>query len=77
MRVVAYIAGKLVVGVELVRVGIGLLGGSEGVDLVGTNFEVLLEDISALSGNLLHHIQAYIRVQFDFILLLLLLGSCW
>jgi hypothetical protein len=39
---VAHIVGELVVDVELVWVGVGLLGGSERVDLVGADLEVLL-----------------------------------
>jgi hypothetical protein len=39
---VAHIVGELVVDVELVGVRVGLLGGSERVDLVGADLEVLL-----------------------------------
>ena len=42
VRVIANKVGELVVGVELVRVRVRLLGGSERVDLVGSDFEVLL-----------------------------------
>ena len=43
VRVVANIVGELVVGMELVRVRVGLLGGAERVDLVGADLEVLLD----------------------------------
>jgi hypothetical protein len=39
---VAHIVCELVVDVELVRVGVGLLGCSERIDLVGADLEVLL-----------------------------------
>jgi hypothetical protein len=42
VRVVANIVGELVVGVELVRVRVRLLGGTKCVNLVGSDFEVLL-----------------------------------
>jgi hypothetical protein len=46
VREVAYIVGHLVVGVELVRVGVWLLGLAEGVDLVGADLEVLLRYVN-------------------------------
>lgn len=46
VRVVANIVGELVVGVELVRVRVGLLGGAESVDLVGPDLEILLQLVS-------------------------------
>ena len=46
VREIAYIVGELVVGVELVRVGVWLLGLAEGVDLVGPDLEILLTWVS-------------------------------
>lgn len=46
MHMVAYIVLELVVDVELVWVGIRLLGGSERIDLVGTDLKVLLWRVS-------------------------------
>jgi hypothetical protein len=48
MRVVADIVGDLVVDMELVRVWVRLLGGSECVDLVGADLKVLLGHVSRL-----------------------------
>ena len=50
MREVAHIVGELVVHVELVWVGVWLLGGSECIDLVGANLKVLLHAMSSLSN---------------------------
>jgi hypothetical protein len=46
VREVADIVGELVIVVELVRVWVGLFGGSERVDLLGANLKVLLEHVN-------------------------------
>src|SRR5689334_928949 len=51
VRVVANVIGELIVCVELVRVGIWVLGGSERVDLVRADFEVLLNLVRLNTSN--------------------------
>jgi hypothetical protein len=72
--VVAHKVLELVIDMELVRVWVWLLGGSERVDLVGADLKVLLSRISHIP---IYAGFSYVWVQLlDILLLAFLLGPC-